>query len=130
MTMTSPSTHGLDLKEDGDGFALLVTNANGTISQVHLTAEQLLILAQSAPLFAERALAKFRPSTAGVEPVFVTQVKEIFLNVDSLAQGVLMMPIAHSGSRLMFELTPDLAQDLIERLPAWIEKARAKQTKQ
>lgn len=42
---------GLDIVDDGDDFLLKVTDKDGVTTDVKLTTEQLMTLAQSAPAF-------------------------------------------------------------------------------
>jgi len=117
--MNATST-GLDLTEEGDGFALSVMDSAGNTIKVSLTTEQLLTLAQSAPLFQARALAKYHRPAAGVDAVYSTPVKEAILNTDLLKEAILLALVAPNGGRVVYELTPDLANNLVQRLPARI----------
>jgi hypothetical protein len=108
---------GLDLQDEGDGFSLLVTDQNGKTSKVALTDDQLLTLAQSAPLFQARVLAKRSRTEAGVEAVYSTPVKEAILNTDLLGEKILLTLVAPNEARVVYELTPHLANNLVQRLP-------------
>jgi hypothetical protein len=111
---------GLDLREEGDGFVLSVTEPNGNTINVPLTAEQVLTLAQSAPLFRARALAKYNRPEAGVSAVYSTPVVEAILNTDLLKERILLTFVAPNGAQVTYELTPHLANNLFQRLPSRI----------
>jgi hypothetical protein len=118
---------GLDLVDEGDGFSLLVNDANGKVSKVNLTDEQLLTLAQSAPLFQARVLAKLGRKEAGVDAVYSTPVKEAILNTDLLGEKIILTLVAPNEARVAFELTPHLANNLVQRLPERILEILAQQ---
>lgn len=111
---------GLDLIEEGDGFVLSVTDPSGNTTKVALTAEQVLTLAQSAPLFRGRALAKYNRPEAGVSAVYSTPVEEALLNTDLLNEKILLTFVAPNGAQVAYELTPYLANSLVQRLPSRI----------
>jgi hypothetical protein len=126
---TMPS--GLDLREDGDDFILDVTARDGTTTQVKLTSEQLLTLAQSAPKFRERILSRRSPTTAGIQPVLATTVVQVGLNQDALGQDLLLSLVAPTGTQLTYALPIQIVELLVERLPQWLDKMRRlKTTKQ
>jgi hypothetical protein len=122
---------GLDLTEDGDGFILTVVDATGAATKTKLTAEQLLILSQSAPAFRERILSKHKLSVPGMDVVLATPVVQIGLNEDSLGQDILLTLIAPTGGRLTYALPVHIAEHLAERLPVRVADLKNKnQTKQ
>jgi hypothetical protein len=108
---------GLDLQEEGDGYALMVTDADGETLKVPLTDDQLLTLAQSAPLFQARVLAKRSRKAAGVSAVWSTPVEEALLNTDLLNEKILLTLVAPNKAQVVYELTPHLANNLVQRLP-------------
>jgi hypothetical protein len=109
---------GLELTEDGDGYILSVAGPSGESAQVKLTAEQVLVLAQSAPLFRERVLLRRKPKAEGVEPVLVTQVVRVGLNEDMLRENILLTMIDNAGASMTFALPPEIVTLLAQRLPA------------
>ena len=108
---------GLDLDEDGDCFLLKVTSKDGVSTNVKLTSEQLVTLAQSAPLFQQRILARCSRPEAGVEAVYSTRVEEVILNTDLLKEKILLTFAMPNGAKLVYALTPLLANNLVQRLP-------------
>ncbi len=130
-TMSAAASVGLDLVEEGDGFALLVTDASGKTTRVTLTPDQLMTLAQSAPLVQARILAKRSRTEAGVEAVYSTPVEETILNTDLLNERILLTMVAPNGARVVYEMTAYLANQLVQRLPDRIlELLSAKMPKQ
>jgi hypothetical protein len=121
---------GLDLVPDGDGFSLSVTNASGKTSVTRLTAEQLLVLAQSAPLFRERILSQRHPAPGSVDAVVATPVIQIALNTDALDQDLLLTLYGSNWAGQTFAVPAHIAQLLVERLPDWIAKLKVSKTKQ
>jgi hypothetical protein len=118
---------GLDLVDDGDNFLLKVTNKDGTITDVQLSSDQVMTLGQSAQLFQARILAKRSRKEAGVEAVFSTPVQEAILNTDLLNEKILLTLVAPNNARVVYELTPHLANNLVQRLPARILEILAQQ---
>ena len=108
---------GLDLVEDGDDFLLKVTDRTGATTATLLTSEQLMTLAQSAPLFQARILAKHSRAEAGVEAVHSTPVEEVILNTDLLKEQILLTFVMPNSATIVFALSPWLANNLVQRLP-------------
>ena len=117
---------GLDLKEDGNNFILSVTDVAGTKTEIKLTPEQVLTLSQSAPVFRERILSRYKPSVAGTDVVLATAVAQIGLNEDSLAQDILLTFVAKNGARLTYALPMHIAEHLSERLPLRVAEMKKK----
>jgi hypothetical protein len=120
---------GLDLVPDGDNFLLSVTYA-GVVTEIKLTPEQLLTLAQSAPLFRERILSQRHPAPGNVDAVVATPVVQIALNTDSLDQDILLTMFGTSLAGQTFAVPSHIAQHLVDRLPTWIAKLRKPKTRQ
>jgi hypothetical protein len=121
---------GLDLEADGDTFMLSVTNAAGETTHVKLTAEQLLVLAQSAPNFRERILSQRHPSPGKIDAVVATPVIQIALNTDALDQDILLSMYGVNWAAQTFAIPAHIAEHLVERLPDWIAKLKTDRTKQ
>jgi hypothetical protein len=122
---------GLELVEDGNAFVLRVKDARGAITETRMTEAQLITLIQSTPKFQEIILARHAPKGEGISPVVVTPVVQIELNENSLGEGLLLTPIASNGSRMTFELPPEIVRHLIARLPVRLAALEAKKlTKQ
>ena len=117
---------GLDLKEDGDDFLLCVTDLAGTTTETKLTADQVPILSQSAPVFRERILARYKPSAGGTDVVLATPVVQIGLNEDSLGEEILLTLVAPNSARLTYALPMHIAEHLAERLPIRVADLRKK----
>jgi hypothetical protein len=126
--MTSTSS-GLDLTQDGDDFVMTVSDPSGQTIRVRLTAEQVLRLAQSVPLFRDQALAKFHPTGGGASAVFVTPVGQIELNQDLLGENILLTMIAPDGASQTFALPSQVAEQLGQRLPVRLAEMLKSQPK-
>lgn len=123
-------TAGLDLQPQGDDFVMSVEHANGTTTKVILTADQLLILAQSAPRFRDHILSKRHPSAGNIDAVLATPVAQIGLNTDALEQEILLTMIGENRARLSYAVPEHLAQELVDKLPKHIARLREKKTAQ
>jgi hypothetical protein len=121
-TAMTGTAAGLDLIPDGDDYILKVKGK----SKVRLTADQVLILAQSAQSLMGRILARRNPATAGAEAVLVTPVAQIELNEDLLTQEIFLTLIDPNGGRLTWSLPIPLAENLIERLPKRLAELKNK----
>lgn len=111
---------GLDLTEENDGFALSVTDPEGHTTKISLTVEQVLTLAHSAALFQDRILARHSRKEAAVKAVYTTPVTEVVLNTDLLKERILLTLVAPNGAQVVHELTPYLANYLVQCLPGLI----------
>jgi hypothetical protein len=121
---------GLDLIPDGDDFILSVTNTADETTRIRLSADQLLTLAQSAPLFRERVLSQRHRAPGNVDAVVATPVVQIGLNTDALDQDILLTMIGSNWAGQTFAIPAHIAQHLVERLPDWIAKLKVDRTKQ
>jgi hypothetical protein len=107
----------LSLDETKTGYVLRKTDASGSVSELHLSDDDVLTLGQSSPNFRQKILAKRTPASGGVTPVFATNVVQIGLAPDTLGEDILLTLVAPNGSQTTFALPPHIAQHLSERLP-------------
>jgi hypothetical protein len=115
----------LTLDPSDDGFVLHRTTSDGKTESLFLSDIDVLSLAQSAPVFRERILAKRNPTGGGVSAVYSTPVVQVGLAPSALGENVLLTMVAPSGAQVSFELPPNIVQILIDRLPAHLAKALA-----
>ncbi len=113
--MADDSTISLD--EDGDNFVLTRTQPDGTTTSITLSPQNVMTLAQSAPLFRERVLSRIYPLGGGVSPVFATVTAQARVAPDALGEAILLTLIAPNGAGVTFEIAPSLARELAERIP-------------
>jgi hypothetical protein len=118
-------THGLALDPDGDDFVLRRDNPDGTVSELRLSADDVLTLSQSAPLFRERILARRNPATGGVEAVLVTPVAQFRATPDSLGVDILLTLAFANGAQLTYSLSPRVASLLAKHLAEELVKMSA-----
>ena len=116
---------GLSLDPKGDDFILRRTSAAGKTMGMTLSDEDVLTLAQSAPLFRDRILSKRTPEAGAISAVFVTPVERAHLTVDILENNVLLTMIAPSGASIGFSLPEEIARLLVERMPVYLAQLRA-----
>lgn len=116
----------LSLEQEGDGFVLTKIDPQGQASTMHLTDEEVLILAQSAPKMQDRVIAKHTPVGGGRPPVSVVPVGQLSLNTDAHHTEIHMQFLTPSGSKSqIFGLPAEAAKSLLEALPKWIAKIEA-----
>jgi hypothetical protein len=124
-------TAGLDLKEDGDDFILVVRSADGTESQVRLTERQMMTLVQSAPVFRDKIVSRRSPGGNDVSAVVVTPVTHVGIQPDSLKELVLLTLQSSTRGRLTFGLPPNISRLIVEHLPGILREIEEdKPTKQ
>jgi hypothetical protein len=111
------ATADLDLVEDGDDFILMATAANGAVDRLRLTEDQMMTLAQSAPLWRDRIVLRRSPEAAGTEAVVVTPVSHVGIQADSIKESVLLTFQSSTRGRLTFALPPVIAHLILEHLP-------------
>jgi hypothetical protein len=115
----------LDLQERGDDFALIRTDSEGHRSEMLLAELDVISLAQSAQLMMDRIVA--RRSRPGADARPMTPIVQIVLNTDLHKTAIHLLMIASNGMKVGFELPPEVARPLAERLPvrlAEIEQSR------
>ena len=115
----------LALDPSGDDFVLRRTNPSGKIESLLLSDADVLRLAQSAPLFRERILAKHNPTGAGAVAIYATPVVQVGLAPSSLGENVILTMVAPSGAQVSFDLPPNIVEILMNRLPAHLALAVA-----
>jgi hypothetical protein len=111
----------LEIEADGDKFILRRTDANGAVSQMELSEDNILTLARSTPPMMEQILAV--RSRAGLTASSVTPVARIRLANDIHLTEIFLELHDRHGGYATFALSPRQAQVLAEHLPAWIAKA-------
>ena len=121
----------LTLDETEDGYVLRRIGADGTISEIKLSDEDVLTLGQSAPGFRQSILAKHNRESAGQSAVYATKVVQIGLAPDTLSEDVLLTLIAPNGGQTTFAIPPQIARHMAERLPVHVSMIEnEKMTKQ
>lgn len=90
-----------------------------------LSDDDVLALAQSAPAFRDRILAKLHPAGGEYSAVYATPVVQIGLAPDALGENILLTMVAPSGAQVTFGLPPHIVGHLVERLPAHLAKVSA-----
>ncbi len=122
--MLAPSPR-LDLDEREQDFILRRTGVDGSVSEMLLSGEDVLSLAQSAQALRERVLSRQDPEGGTVRAVYVTPVTQVGLHLETLAERILLTLVDPLGSQLVFALPHDISEYLIENLPACLAEARA-----
>jgi hypothetical protein len=119
----------LQLDPNGEGFVLRRTDAAGNVTQIELSADNVLTLARSSQFLSDHILAK--QSRSGADAVNVTEVTRIGLNHDLHSTEIHLSFFDRHGAAMTFALPPQFAQHLVDRLPDWIEKiSHSPKTKQ
>jgi hypothetical protein len=126
--LTDPNDK-ISLEQRDDDYALIRVAANGTKSEMLLSAANILTLAQSAQQLKDQLLPKL--SRPGADAVLMTPVVRVGLNVDLHKTAIHLMMIDPNGAQMAFSLPPELGRSLAERLPARLaEIEKEKATKQ
>jgi hypothetical protein len=118
---------GLTLDPKGDDFILRHTAADGKTRSLSLSDNDVLSLAQSAPVLRDRILAKRNPAGGGFSAVYATPVVQIGLAPDALGENILLTMVAPSGAQVTFGLPRHIAQHLAERLPDHLAQVQGPQ---
>jgi hypothetical protein len=127
----SDAAQTLHLDASGDNFVLRKLSDDGSEQQMILTPDEVLTLAQSAPLFQERILAMRAPKAGTATAVLTTEVARIALALETLGENILMTLFAPSGGHVTFSLARALAKNLAQRLPEYVSELESHQmTKQ
>jgi hypothetical protein len=116
---------GLTLDPQGNDFVLRRTTPDGKTRSLVLSDDDVLSLAQSAPLFRGRILSKRNPEGGTLSAVYATPVVQIGLAPDALGENILLTLIAPSDAEVTFELPPHIVGHLVQRLPAHLARALA-----
>lgn len=127
----SDAAQTLHLDASGENFILRKRSDDGSEQQMILTADEVLTLAQSAPLFRERILSVRAPKAGSATAVFATEVARIALSHETLGESILLTLFAPSGGHVTFSLPRPLAKNLAQRLPEYVSELESRQmTKQ
>lgn len=125
MTQLTKNSSSLSLDPSGDGFILRRTTGDGKTESLSLSDIDVLSLAQSAPVFRERILAKRNPAGGSVAATYATPVVQVGLAPSSLGENVILTMVAPSGAQVSFEIPPNVVEILVNRLPAHLALALA-----
>jgi hypothetical protein len=129
MTGSSGSQKPLALEARGKDFALVRIDDGGNRSEMLLSEDNVIMLAQSARLIVDQLLAQ--RSRPGADPVLLMPVVQVGLNTDLHKSAIHLTMIDHRGNEIGFLLPPEVARPLAERLPVRLaEIEKAKPTKQ
>jgi hypothetical protein len=110
----------LQLEANGDGFVLRRVAADGSVSQMELTADNVLTLAASAQSLTDQILAA--RTRSGAVAARVTEVAQIALDTDIFATAIHLSLIDRHGALVTFALSQFYAQQLVDHMPSWIAK--------
>jgi hypothetical protein len=115
----------ISFDERGTGYVLIKTDESGRTSEMELSMDLTLSLCQSAQRM--RRIVTERLLSATANPVIVTPVSQIELNVDAHAAEIQISMIDDGGAKQWFALPIDVAKLLVAALPGWIAKVEAAQ---
>ena len=108
----------LTLEPEGDSFRLRQIEKTGRVSEVVLTEQSVLTLAQSSLLLRGRILAKH--SREEVEAVVTTPVSRAGLKTDIHTSEVFLTLYDGQDTPMRFALSLDVVKPLSERLPVYV----------
>ena len=97
----------VSLDEDGDGFVLRVRTEGGKVKTVAMSADDVLALMQSAPIYRQQIMARRHPSV-----VYGTPVSAINLTWDALGETLLLELRLPSNASLLVEVSPENSRKL------------------
>jgi len=99
----------VSLDADGDGFVLRVRTEGGKVKTVAMSADDVLALMQSAPIYRQRIMARRHPSA-----VYGTPVSAIINNLtrDALGETLLLELRFPSNASLIVEVSPENSRKL------------------
>jgi hypothetical protein len=127
----SESESKIKLEPDGNDFVLQRMTSDGAISSIKLSEGDVITLAQSAMAVQQHILSRRNPKGYDYSAVVATRVAQIALHDEALGESILLTMIAPDTSRLTFAVPPKIAEQLLQRLPVFLERlVSAKQAKQ
>jgi hypothetical protein len=113
----------LSLDPVGREFKLTRIDERGQKTEIMLSEDNVLTLAQSAELLRGRILAKYTKEGQAHPPSVVMPVAQIELNADVHYTNIHMTLVQPNGARSpCFGLPSDVAQALVQSLPGWISQ--------
>ena len=90
LAVIGASTDNLQLEPWNDGFLLRRTQTNGHVTEIELSENNILTLAQSAQTLRDHILAKHSPAGAEGKPIVATPAPKVRLNFDPLHGEILL----------------------------------------
>ncbi len=120
----------LSLDPAGDDFVLRRIAADGTTTMILLSETDILTLAQSVPALQQQVLSRHVPKGDSHSPVAVTEVVQVALHDESLGESILLTMMSQGGSRATFALPQQIADLLVQRLPVFLARMRARKPTQ
>jgi hypothetical protein len=117
----------LSLEPVGREFKLTRIDGHGKRSEMSLSSDNIMTLAQSAQRLRDRILSS--NTRSGVTAVAPTIVAQVELNDALLHSEILLTMIDRHGARACFALPVEIAELLVEKLPPRIDGIRGEKPK-
>jgi hypothetical protein len=116
----------VQLHPDGSNYVLTHRDDSGVENKITLSNVDVLTLAQSAQSLQLEILKRLDPKGGDHLAVFVTDVAQFSLSLESLGHAILTTLIAPNGTRLTYAIPEQLADRLIQQLSAQLAQLREK----
>ncbi len=116
---------GLSLSETDDGFILHRKDANNVVTSIAISKEELFGLQETIASWTDRTTSEAQAKSGQVQAIVFQPVAEFGLSREALGEHLLLTLVAPSGGRRTFGLPPQIAADLSEHIPEYLDEMRA-----
>ena len=116
---------GFSFDQNDEGFVLRSKQADGTVTSIAMSAEDLAGFRTTVALWLDRRMSSALAASGSVRPIAVHRIAQVQVFPDALQQNVLLTVMAPSGEHMTLELPPLVAQHLADAIPALLAQMSA-----
>lgn len=119
---------GFSLEETDDGFTLRNKSADGAVSEIRMTPEELHGLKATIDLWTDRNMSSFQTASGSVRPIVVYPVARAGLWPDAVQENVLLTVEGPSSGQMTLSVPLSVAANIALELPGLLAQMRERQT--
>src|SRR5262249_1098192 len=120
---------GLSFDQDEEGFILRNKSADGSVTAIKVSAQELFGLKAQISLWIDRRMSGFRVESGSVQPIVVYPVAQVRLLPDAVQENVLLTVAAPSGEQMTLSFPLPVADRIAVELPDVLARMRVAKPK-
>jgi uncharacterized protein YqfB (UPF0267 family) len=121
----TPLPFGITLTPEGNGYTFRQKISGKKTITIRLSAEELYGLRATIALLTDRLRSNAQVESGTVSPIVVHPVAQVHPQLDALEANLLLTVAAPSGEQMTLELPQDVAEHLVDQLPALLSQMRS-----
>ena len=116
---------GLSFEESDDGFIIRRKSADGAVTEIKMTAEELYGFKGTIDHWSDRRMSTFQVASGSVQPIVVHVVAKAGLWPDAVQENVLLTVEGPSSAQMTLSLPLSEAERMALELPELLAQMRA-----